>query len=388
MVVGMSMIQSQSVAKFECLGDQCPDTCCQGWGMQLTRETVALYETRAPELLEAVVSGEAEFVMRRDPTSDFCVKFEAGWCGIHRDYGSDFLGDACHFFPRITRAMGDTVLTTAALSCPESARLMLLEEGGFSWVPRDASRVPFSMKQYLPEGLTEADALALHDLFLAEAANPNHSAELNVMRLSAVVQALAFQPPAQWAGAAAFFFKIAEGRVPAAEAAATDPFNLAHALEGLVGAGKAGFRPRLAQTRACIREVLGMTVDGAQIALAPDAPQRFLAMQHHWRTLDMQAVLKRYLQAQVSIAFFPFGGLGMNMAERMVVIGVRFATVKLALMAAAKEAGAALSEETIIRVVQSIARFMDHLADPELSMRIYREAGWTREPRLHALLME
>ncbi len=381
-------LQSSAVEKFVCLGDQCEDTCCKGWGMQLTRETVAKFEAEAPELLESVVTGEAEFVMKRDPDTDYCVKFDAGWCGIHKTYGSDFLGDACHFFPRITRAVGSTVLTTAALSCPESARLMLLEEGGFELVPSEAARQPHAMKQYQPEGMSGDDALALHTLFLNEAGNPEHTAEMNVMRLMAVAQALQMQPVAQWPAAAKFYFTMASGRVPAAEAAATDPFNLAHALQGLVNAAKASNRPRLTQTIGTICDVLGITMEGANIALSADAAQRFLSMQHHWRSLpEMQDVLRRYAQAQVSIAFFPFGGLGMDMVERMTIIGVRFATVKLALMAEAKQNGA-VAPETLIRIVQSLSRFMDHLADPTLSLQIYNEAGWVREARLRGLLME
>jgi lysine-N-methylase len=381
-------LQSRAVETFVCLGDACEDTCCKGWGMQLTRETVAKYEAEAPELLESVTSGEAEFIMKRDATTDYCVKFDAGWCGIHKRYGSDMLGDACHFYPRITRAVGETVLTTAALSCPESARRMLLEEGGFDWVPRTETRVPFSMKQYLPEGMQEAEMLALHALFLREAGNPAHTAEENLLRLVSVVQSLSSQPMTEWGKAAPFFFTMAAGRLPKAEAAATDPFNLAHALHGLVGAAKASNRPRLMQTIASIAEVLGITFEGAGIALSPDAAQRFLTMQHHWRQHAPDGLLGRYLQAQMSVAFFPFAGLGASLDERITIIGVRFATVKLALMAEAKRAGGALSEESTIRAVQSLSRFLDHLADPTLSLQIYHEAGWTRPSRLRGLLME
>ena len=99
-------LQTQAVAQFSCLGGECPDTCCQGWGMQLTAETVAKYKAEAPELMDAVSTGEAEFIMKRDPVTDTCVKFEGGWCGIHRDYGEAFLGDACQFSPAFRVRLG------------------------------------------------------------------------------------------------------------------------------------------------------------------------------------------------------------------------------------------------------------------------------------------
>ncbi len=358
--------------------------------MQLAAENVAKYEAEAPELLASVVSGEATYVMKRDPATEACVKLEQGWCGIHRDYGAAMLGDACYFFPRITRSIGDTIVTTAALSCPESARLMLLEADGFNWQPREPGRLPYAMRQYLPAGMEEADALTLHNQWLAEAANPAYGAETNLMRLSTVMQALALQPVTQWAAASGFYFRIAAERVPAAEAAAADPFNLTHALQGLVAVSTQAKRPRLRQTIDTMAEMLGISFHGSGIMLADDAAQRFLTVQHHWRTVaaaPLQPVLLRYLQAQVSIALLPFGGLGTTFTERMAIIGVRFATVKLALMAAAAKAGGVLAEQEIIRVVQSLSRFLDHLADPELSLKIYHEAGWMREARLHALVM-
>lgn len=385
----MEQKQLRAVAAFTCLGDRCEDTCCQGWGMQLNREHVAKYNAEAPELLDAVTSGEAEHIMKRDPATDYCVKFEGGWCGIQRQYGADFLGDACFFFPRITRAFGEQVLTGAALSCPEAARLMLLQDDGFGWVPRDAGRLPFSLKDYAPAAMPAADAFAVHDLFLREAGNEAYSAEMNMMRLSAIAQALEHQPPAQWMQAAGFYARMAEGRVPAAEAVATDPFNLAHALVGLVGAATTGHRPRLQQTIDTLLDALGMQVQGVEVQLAPDAAQRFLRLLARWRQLpDLQPVMRRYLQAQMSVACFPFAGLGHALAERIAIIGVRFATVKLALMAEAHKQGGMPDDASIVRVVQSLSRFLDHLADPTFSLRIYQEAGWTREPRLRGLLME
>jgi lysine-N-methylase len=383
--------QTDAVARFVCLGDKCEDTCCKGWGMQLTQETVDLYKAKAPDLLDAVDSGEAEFIMRRDPNTDYCVKFEDGWCGIHKKHGSDFLGDACHFYPRVTRALGDMTLTTAALSCPETVRLMVMEEGAFPLVPREEARLPFMLKQYLPEGMAPADALELHGLFVAEAGNEAFSAEINLMRLVMVVQALAVQPQAQWLAAAKFYFGIAEGRIPAAELSAHDPFYLAQALYGLIGASKLSHRPRLMQTLSTMMEQLRVAFEGTLLQLEANAAARFIAMKHAWHAHAeeaMQPVLRRYLQSQISVAHFPFAGLGNNLQERMTIIGVRFATTKLALMAETYAAQRVPDDTTIIRVIQSLSRFLDHLADPTFSLQIYQEAGWTKDARLRAVLME
>ena len=383
--------QTHAVARFTCLGESCPDTCCKGWGMQLTAETFAQYQAEAPELLEAVTSGEAEFVMKRDPVSDYCVKLDGGWCAIHRDYGESFLGDACHFYPRITRALNEVVFTTAALSCPESARLMLFSEDAFSLTPREELRVPFSLKNYLPEGLLPGEAMQVHQRFIGEAGDAVRSPERSLMHISTVARGLETQVPAQWPAAAEFYFKMAEGRLPAAEAHASDLTHVLHALQGLIAASRITERPRLLLTVARMAEALGAELDWEQrtIALTPDAPERALRLLHFWRSEVaplMQPMLRRYLQAQLSIGFFPFGGLGGTLSERVTIIGARFATVKLALMSEAILTAAVPSETETVRIVQSLSRFLDHLAEPDLSLAIYREVEWLREPRLRALI--
>lgn len=358
--------------------------------MQLTIETVEKYRTQAPELLDSVTSGEAEFIMKRDPVTDYCVQFDAGWCGVHRTRGDEFLGDACHFYPRVTRAVNDHVLTGIAMSCPEAARLMLHGDDPFALTPREEMRVPFSLRNYAPDGLDPAAALELHELCVGEAGNPQFSAERNAMRLMMVARALEMQPAAQWLAAAKFYFSIADSRIPASEANAADPAHLAQALMGLVLASTATGKPGLMAIARGLQPALGIRIDEATSALQlePDAPQRTLQLLAQWKNVEqgMQPVLTRYLQAQISQAMFPLAGLGSSMAERMLIIAVRLATYKLALMVEATRSGAAPTAQASVDIAYHLARFLDHLADPTLSLAIYSEVGWTRDARLAALL--
>lgn len=358
--------------------------------MQLTVDTVEKYRAQAPELLDAVTSGEAEFIMKRDPVTDYCVKFDNGLCSIHRDYSADFLGDACHFYPRITRALNEQVVTSIALSCPEAARIMLHGDDPFSLTPREELRQPFSLRNYLPDDLERDAALELHALFVREAGNENFTAERNALRLMMVVRALETQPPAQWLGAATFYFTIAESRIPAAEANPLDPAHLAQALMGLILASAASNRPKLMEIARGLQPALGIRIDEATSALHmdADAPQKTLQLLAQWKNVQesMQPLLRRYLQAQISQAMFPLAGLGGTMPERLLIIAVRFATYKLALMVEAGRAGAAPDAQASVTIAYHLARFLDHLADPTLSLAIYGEVGWTRDARLAALL--
>lgn len=379
-------IQTQTVKAFACLGGECPDTCCKGWGMQLTEQTVNKYKADAPHLLEAVTSGEAEFIMRRDPATDYCVKFDNGWCSIHRTHGEDFLGDACHFYPRITRAIGSTLMTSAAMSCPETARLMLFGENPFALSDRSEVRVPFSMRNVLPGGLSEEQALAIHQAFMDLAGDEAASAANNLMRVSAVARGIERQPIESWAEAVPFYASMAQSRIPVAEPQPADIFNLLHALQGLISASpkqREGLRLLVADMAAALGA--SFTETGA-INLASDAQERALRLLAHQRVQapHLASVLRRYLQAQLSQALFPFAGFGASLSDRVTVIGVRLATLRLALATL----GAQPSDAEIVATCYNLSRFIDHLADPTLSLAIYNETGWVREARLRAILGE
>lgn len=359
--------------------------------MQLTEETVKQYEREAPELLAAVATGESEWIMKRDAVTDYCVKFDKGWCGIHAQYGDAMLGDACHFFPRITRALGDALVMGASVSCPEIARASLLQDGGFSLIETHASRVPYSLKAYLPDCMSQSEALDVHQLFMKAALDEERSAETSLRLISSVARSLDFQPKESWAKASAFYMKTAEARLCEPETNINDPFNVLNALQGLIGAARKSDRARLMQTIGAMEQALHVSLDWELLTIKThdDSLQRFQAMQQFWQdhcAAYYAPVLRRWLAAQCSASLFPFAGLGQTLAERITIIGVRLATVKLALMSACFMAQATIAEDDAIRVIQSIARFMDHLADPAFSLAIYAETGWVREARLAGLL--
>ena len=377
-------MQTQAVRHFKCLGPECPDTCCAGWSMQLTPENVARYEQQAPELLAAVEADGDAFVMRRDPATSDCVKFEQGLCAIQRDYGEEMLGDACYFFPRITRALGTTLLTTLSLACPEAARLMLFNPQPFALGERTQVRTPYTVRNYLPKEIDDAAGLGIHVAFMELVGDESIPAAHSLMRISAVARGIEMQPVNAWAEALPLYCSMADSRIPTAEPAAVDLFNLCHALRGLVMAS-ASPNARLMECVGDMAHRLGasFTADGA-IVLADDAAQcavRALATMRQQAPL-LEPIFRRYLQAQISASFFPFSGLGATLSERLTIIGVRYATVRLALATL----GDAPTQEGVVRIIQTLSRFSDHLADPALSLSIYRETGWVRESRLRSII--
>ncbi|MGB1540001.1 MAG: hypothetical protein ACPG80_03490, partial [Rickettsiales bacterium] len=304
------------------------------------------------------------------------------------------LGDACHFYPRVTRKLGDQLVMTAAMSCPETVRLALFEEGGFAFQEARLERMPELLKVYAPEGLNSKEALSVHQAFLdavIRAATEKGSPAHMMAQIVSVAQSLKAIGQDTWPMAVPFYLKSADARLMTAEPAEADPFNLLHALMGIVKAAGAENRDRLHTTIGDMEQALEVELDweGLGIRTTGDSAAAYRGMEAKWNTRwaeTLNPVLMRWVAAQLSLSLFPFAGFGHDIAERAMIMGVRFATVRLALMSACAVHDGVVPAPDQVRIIQSLSRVLDHLADPTLSLQIYDEPGWLREGRLRALM--
>ncbi len=375
------------VREFACKGAECEDTCCYGWGMQVDKDTVERYKTQAPELLNAVTSGEAEYIMKRDPQTDYCVKFDTGLCGIHKQYGSDFLGDACHFFPRITRHFGETTHMGASLSCPEIVRLITESDDPFSLAPVAVERLPHSIKDYLPAGMSSEDGVAIMRRFIDASQDPHADASQIMRRFITVSKSLQNVSTERWKDGIGFLFTTADNRIIPAAKEIEDPYRLLHALAGLIHAANAHKRKRLMDVFHGIEKALHATIDWVTLDIGTyDLTFNTAESLYNDNALHtIQPFLKKWIGAQSIMNSLPFGGYDIPLSDRVAIMAVRFATVKLALLSHINHDGT-LDNATAIRVIQALSRFLDHLADPTLSLSIYRDAGWLSEGRLNGVV--
>lgn len=385
-----AILKHPVLSSFQCLGDRCEDTCCQNWSMQVDQPTRNLYATEAPNLLNAIEpSIEAPWIMRKDPQTRLCVKLDGGLCAIHRDYGSRFLSDACHFYPRVTRALGKETVMSATLSCPEIARLSLFAELPSRYDNSEEPRLPTTLKNYLPEGLSETDAMTVHHAFL-DATRDEVDAELIFLRIACASRQMENLPVPNWPLLAAFYIKDADLRLPIALRDINDPFNTLHTLCGLIVASHKPMSTRLSQTISDMQTALAATLDWQNVSITTSDASlaAFERLQTSWYTEARNIytpILRRWLTMQMALHLHPFGGLGATLTERTTLMGMRLAIIKLAL-ASAHSLHGALDEPHIIRIVQSLSRLLDHLGDASFSMAIAEETGWASEARMHGLL--
>lgn len=360
--------------------------------MQVDSKTLELYKKSAPELLEAVESdGDVGFVMRKEPQSGCCVKLENGKCSIQAKYGEEFLGDACFLYPRITRSVGDSCIVTATMSCPEIARAVLYREDRILFENFSAPRIPQEVRNIFSDGLTLDDVINVHSSFLAATKDESASAVKVFARIASVSRSLQRVEQKDWARAVQLYFRLADSSVPAPEKNINDPFNLLHSLCGLVAASKKPVPPRLKQTISEIEQALCVSLDWKNVLIktSDESLEAYNKIRKLWDSgaeEKYSSLFKKWLAAQFSASLYPFAGLGQTLSERITIIGVRFAILRLAFMSLYSINGGDPHQDDVVRVTQSLSRFLDHLADPEFSLRIYAETGWGRENRMIGLL--
>lgn len=362
----MKISLTKAAQNFKCLQADCPDTCCKGWSMQLDDATFEKYKGSG---LENAVDHDGDIrVMKRDKATDFCVKFENGICAIHRDKGESYLGDACNFYPRVTRKLGEATLVTLTPSCPEAARLML-ENGSAELTNTDAERLPSIMKDWLPSGVNEADAPAIHGRFLEECRADASSAHI-LARIYSVSSSLQYLDRKDWAGATNLMFRMADAKLLPPEPAALDEMHLFQVFLGILHATGKARGERLMRVLDSIAEYLGIEVDYTTLVVKPvKQPQQHKAHDE---------ILKNYLALQLSFTTYPFAGLGEGLFEKAKILIFKFCLTRLALEAC--------GDMDVVDTIQPLARIVDHLGDARLMLNLMDSFGWNTEPRLLGLI--
>lgn len=126
------------LARFSCLADKCPDTCCTSWRIDVDAEHFAKLE--ATLLADPAEHERFHRVFQRDPDGKFhrlivlddqrrCSYLTAAnQCDIHAKHGESVLGNTCAMYPRVVVEIDGVAEASARLSCPEVARLCLLAD--------------------------------------------------------------------------------------------------------------------------------------------------------------------------------------------------------------------------------------------------------------------
>lgn len=138
------------MSSFKCIGSNCEDSCCTGWNIGVDIETF--------NKLEKITENELENLIKRKimpPSSsengikmgNICLNADASCpfltqsklCLIHLKKGEEYLPNICFTYPRIFNIVDGIIEKSLILSCPEAARLVLLNNKGIEFVEIEES---------------------------------------------------------------------------------------------------------------------------------------------------------------------------------------------------------------------------------------------------------
>ncbi len=138
--------------KFQCLGSECIDSCCQGWNIDVDHNSHLKLHDLSRKYGEKI---EKFLTKSTDPTHDkfsyinikkngSCPFLDKNkLCGIQKKYGENYLPETCKNFPR-RKVNFDTIqIKTLSLACPEVARLCLTQKDSMKVFLNEKKEVNF-----------------------------------------------------------------------------------------------------------------------------------------------------------------------------------------------------------------------------------------------------
>jgi lysine-N-methylase len=127
----------QYMHKFRCVGSECEDTCCAGWSISVEKEAYKRYQNVKDKELQQEIKSYIQ--KTKDSKSDYdyaVIKLDKNGmcgfltkeklCGLQLKLGEQGLCQTCDIYPKVYNAVDHTVELSSKMSCPESARLALL----------------------------------------------------------------------------------------------------------------------------------------------------------------------------------------------------------------------------------------------------------------------
>ena len=132
----MEVVKHTFLEKFSCLADECPNTCCQQWQIEVDEATWAAWNREPEERRHALVTavstlpspgGERKLVLKKR-NDGFCPLLDdRALCSVQQQCGHDLLPKVCREYPRQEMDYGGRRVQSIKHSCPQTVRLLLEE---------------------------------------------------------------------------------------------------------------------------------------------------------------------------------------------------------------------------------------------------------------------
>jgi len=142
-----TILEPTKAKEFKCIGSKCEDTCCKGWQINIDQMTYQKYKhisniewknklKNNTERQRSNIHKEqyAKFKLNKQKRCHFLR--EDMLCDIHNQLGEEYLCNTCAVYPSQYNKINHNIEHTLTLSCPEAARLILLNKEGIQFEER------------------------------------------------------------------------------------------------------------------------------------------------------------------------------------------------------------------------------------------------------------
>lgn len=126
---------------FRCIGSSCEDSCCIGFKVDLDKETYLKYnKIQNKEIKHIVAKSVKRKHNKKSEVSYGNIQMEENkrcpfldeenLCKMYINMGKEYLSDTCTVYPRYLHKIDGKFERSATMSCPEAARLAILNKDG------------------------------------------------------------------------------------------------------------------------------------------------------------------------------------------------------------------------------------------------------------------
>lgn len=145
------VLQPEYMKTFSCIGSSCEESCCTGWRVVLDKATYLKYKKTYDKELKPLFdkavnrihnqkNDEAYGKIKMKANGRCPFLDEENLCKIQGNLGEEYLSNTCAIYPRYAYKVDGKLERSATMSCPEVARLALLNPRGiaFEQIEEDA----------------------------------------------------------------------------------------------------------------------------------------------------------------------------------------------------------------------------------------------------------
>lgn len=133
----MKVVKFKYYDEFHCIGSQCPETCCQHWGILFgKRDYLNIKHARCSPELRKIIANAFVRINNANDLQYAAIKFgdggycpmlcDDGLCRLQKELGEEKMGYVCNTFPRLHAVVEDSAMIfTLNITCPHVTEILM-----------------------------------------------------------------------------------------------------------------------------------------------------------------------------------------------------------------------------------------------------------------------